>query len=160
MSIKTMLKNNVARLIGQCKGIMRMYEDNRKCADILVQLSAIASSINTCSKKIFDFHIEECLTVLENPKRELDELKAMLATINTSAEEGTLEDVIHALERSQDGDDCIDILQEFRHAYAIVIYNAGALFSHHLSHVILSDTDGSASAELKEMTNLYFKMLK
>ena len=160
MTINSMLRNNVARLIGQCKGVMKMYADHRKCADILVQLSAIASSINTCTKKIFDYHIEECLKDVNEQQEELEELSEMLASINTSAEEGSLEDVISALESAIAEQDCLDILQQFRRAYAIVIYNAGTLFSHHLSHVILNDTDGSASIELKEMTNLYFKMLK
>ena len=160
MSINVRLKNSVARLVGQCNGIMKMHADGRKCADILVQLSAVASSINTCSKKIFDYHINECLTQDDDKAHELHELNDMLDTISTTKLEGSLDDAITHLNAALDGHSCIEILHEFRLAYAVVIYNAGKLFSHHLSHVLVNDNNGSAGEELKEMTNLYFKMLK
>ena len=160
MSINARLRNNVARLIGQSNGITKMYESGRRCADILVQLSAIASSINTCTKKIFDYHIDECLRGSACQADEIAELRLMLHSINEGKIEGSMSDVIDALENGMSRTACVDILRQFRRAYAIVIYNAGELFSRHLSHVILTDSDASASEELKEMTALYFKMLK
>ncbi len=54
------------RIEGQVRGIKSMVEDNRYCVDILTQVSAIQSALNSFSKCLLSEHIKSC--VVENIK--------------------------------------------------------------------------------------------
>ena len=46
---------------GQIRGIKQMIEDDRYCADILIQLSAINKSLESVENAILEGHIKSCV---------------------------------------------------------------------------------------------------
>jgi len=53
--------NRLARMIGHLKGIKTMVEDDVDCSEILIQLSAVRSALNSTGKIILTDHINHCL---------------------------------------------------------------------------------------------------
>ncbi len=52
------------RAIGQLGGIRSMLEDNRYCGDVLIQLSAVQSALQSLGYEILAEHMKTC--VVEN----------------------------------------------------------------------------------------------
>ncbi len=50
------------RIEGQVRGIARMLEENRTCEDIVTQLMAVRSSIDTAGAAVLDAHLATCLS--------------------------------------------------------------------------------------------------
>jgi DNA-binding FrmR family transcriptional regulator len=50
------------RIEGQARGLQKMIEDGRACEEIVIQLSAIKSAIDSVSLSIVGSHMLECLT--------------------------------------------------------------------------------------------------
>jgi DNA-binding FrmR family transcriptional regulator len=57
---KTVL-NRMSRIIGHMEATKRMVEDGRDCSEVLVQLSAIESAINSVSRVILKEHLSTCI---------------------------------------------------------------------------------------------------
>lgn len=57
---KTVL-NRMARIIGHMESTKRMVEDGRDCSEVLIQLSAIESAINSVSRVILKEHLSTCI---------------------------------------------------------------------------------------------------
>ena len=74
-STKT-IKNRLARVIGHLHAVERMVDDERDCAEILVQLAAIRSALNNVCKLILRDHMEHCIidAVQNNDTDAIDEL--------------------------------------------------------------------------------------
>lgn len=53
--------NRLSRMIGHMEGIKRMVEEEVDCSEILIQLSAVRSAINSTGKIILSDHINHCL---------------------------------------------------------------------------------------------------
>lgn len=53
--------NRLSRMIGHLEGIKRMVDDEVDCSEILIQLSAVRSAINSTGKVILSDHINHCL---------------------------------------------------------------------------------------------------
>ncbi len=49
------------RVEGQIRGIARMLEEGRACEDVVTQLMAVRSGIDTAGALILDTHLEGCL---------------------------------------------------------------------------------------------------
>ncbi len=49
------------RIEGQICGIRKMIEDNRYCPDVLVQVSAVQSALNSFNKILLSSHIKSCV---------------------------------------------------------------------------------------------------
>lgn len=58
------LNSRLNRIIGQLGGIKNMLEDNRYCGDILIQLSAVQSALESFGYEILGEHLRTC--VVEN----------------------------------------------------------------------------------------------
>ncbi len=58
---KKKLNSRINRIIGQLEGIKRMVDDDRYCADILIQLSAVDKAIKSLASIILDNHMHSCL---------------------------------------------------------------------------------------------------
>ena len=58
------LNSRLNRIIGQLGGIKNMLEDNRYCGDILIQLSAVQSALESFGYEILGEHLKTC--VVEN----------------------------------------------------------------------------------------------
>ena len=52
----------INKIIGQLNGIKGMIDDNRYCADILTQVSAVQSALKELSFIILDDHLHTCVS--------------------------------------------------------------------------------------------------
>jgi CsoR family transcriptional regulator, copper-sensing transcriptional repressor len=58
---KDALVKRLHRIEGQVRGIERMVEDNRYCIDILTQISAVNTALESLAYKILDEHVRHCV---------------------------------------------------------------------------------------------------
>ena len=58
---KKKLNKRLNIIEGQIRGIKQMIEDDRYCADILIQLSAINKSLESVENSILESHIKSCV---------------------------------------------------------------------------------------------------
>ena len=74
------------RIEGQVRGIARMIEDKRYCVDILTQLSAITSAVNSVQDRILVKHLDTCVSTAfmgksdREKKKKIDEVIKLLKT--------------------------------------------------------------------------------
>lgn len=64
------------RIEGQIRGIRKMVEDERYCIDIINQVSAAGSALNSFNKVLLSAHIKSCVVedVKKGKSERLDEL--------------------------------------------------------------------------------------
>ncbi len=55
------LQNRLNRMAGQLNGISRMLEENRYCGDILTQVAAVESALQSFGYLILQEHMETCV---------------------------------------------------------------------------------------------------
>jgi len=55
------LKNRLNRMIGQLNGIGKMLDENRYCGDILTQVAAVESALQSFAYVILKEHMETCV---------------------------------------------------------------------------------------------------
>ena len=55
------LLNRLNRIEGQIRGIKRMVEEDCYCPDILIQVSAATSALNSFNKVLLANHIKNCV---------------------------------------------------------------------------------------------------
>ena len=53
------VSNRLARAIGHLESVKKMVEDNRDCAEVLIQLAAVKNAINNTGKVILKDHLEQ-----------------------------------------------------------------------------------------------------
>jgi DNA-binding FrmR family transcriptional regulator len=58
---KQALVKRLHRIEGQVRGIERMVEDNRYCIDILTQISAVSTALESLAFQILDEHVKHCV---------------------------------------------------------------------------------------------------
>lgn len=75
-SVKRDLTNRLSRVEGQIRGIKGMVEKDVYCDDIITQLAATQSALNSVTKLLLEGHLKGCVKDrLENGEEEvLDEL--------------------------------------------------------------------------------------
>ena len=56
------LRSRMNRIAGQVAGIQRMLDDNRYCGDILTQIAAVESALQSMGYLILKEHMETCVT--------------------------------------------------------------------------------------------------
>ncbi len=61
VSDKTALIQRLHRIEGQVRGIERMVEEERYCIDILTQISAVTTALDTLGLKILGDHVNSCV---------------------------------------------------------------------------------------------------
>lgn len=73
---KKSVLTRLAKADGHLQSVMRMIDDDRDCAEVLIQLAAVRSAINNAGKVILRDHINECLAdaVIHNDTDKIDEL--------------------------------------------------------------------------------------
>jgi len=59
---KAALVKRLHRIEGQVRGIERMVDDDRYCIDILTQISAVSTALESVAFKILDDHVNHCVT--------------------------------------------------------------------------------------------------
>ena len=55
------LMNRLTRIEGQVRGVEGMLENNAYCTDILMQVSAITSALNSFNKALLANHMKTCV---------------------------------------------------------------------------------------------------
>jgi CsoR family transcriptional regulator, copper-sensing transcriptional repressor len=58
---KDALIKRLHRIEGQVRGIERMVETDRYCIDILTQISAVSTALESLAVKILDGHVRHCV---------------------------------------------------------------------------------------------------
>jgi len=58
---KNALVKRLHRIEGQVRGIEKMVEDDRYCIDILTQISAVTTALDSLAIKILDEHVRHCV---------------------------------------------------------------------------------------------------
>ena len=56
-----LLKNRLNRMIGQFNGIGKMLDDNRYCGDVLTQIAAVESALQSFGYVVLKEHMETCV---------------------------------------------------------------------------------------------------
>jgi CsoR family transcriptional regulator, copper-sensing transcriptional repressor len=58
--IKSANLNRLRRIEGQVRGLQRMVEEDRYCADILIQVSAVHEALRKVSRGLLENHLRHC----------------------------------------------------------------------------------------------------
>lgn len=68
--------HRIARATGHLNHVKKMVEDDRDCSEVLIQLAAVQSALNSVSRIILKDHIEHCIVdaVEENDSEAIDRL--------------------------------------------------------------------------------------
>jgi DNA-binding FrmR family transcriptional regulator len=53
--------NRLSRIEGHVRSIKTMVEEERDCADILVQIAAVRSAVGQVGRVVLEDHVESCL---------------------------------------------------------------------------------------------------
>jgi DNA-binding FrmR family transcriptional regulator len=61
VSDKDALVKRLHRIEGQVRGIERMVEEERYCIDILTQISAVSTALESLAFRILDDHVNHCV---------------------------------------------------------------------------------------------------
>ncbi|HEY3182821.1 MAG TPA: metal-sensitive transcriptional regulator [Gaiellaceae bacterium] len=59
---KDALIKRLHRIEGQVRGIERMVEDDRYCVDILTQIGAVSTALESLAFRILDDHVNHCVS--------------------------------------------------------------------------------------------------
>ncbi|HUY59574.1 MAG TPA: metal-sensitive transcriptional regulator [Solirubrobacteraceae bacterium] len=59
---KDALVNRLHRIEGQVRGIEKMLDEDRYCIDILTQIAAVNTALESLAFKILDAHVRHCVT--------------------------------------------------------------------------------------------------
>jgi DNA-binding FrmR family transcriptional regulator len=59
---KEPLVKRLHRIEGQVRGIERMVEDDRYCIDILTQVAAVNTALESLAFKVLDDHVSHCVS--------------------------------------------------------------------------------------------------
>ena len=70
------VSNRLARAIGHLESVKKMVEEGRDCSEVLIQLAAVRSAINSTGKVILKDHLEHCIVeaVEEHDMAAIEEL--------------------------------------------------------------------------------------
>ena len=73
--------NRLSRAVGHLEAIKKMVEEGRDCGDVLIQLAAVRSAINSIGKIVLADHMEHCIAdAIESGDREaLDKFNDAIA---------------------------------------------------------------------------------
>jgi DNA-binding FrmR family transcriptional regulator len=61
VSDKEALVKRLHRIEGQVRGIERMLEEERYCIDVLTQISAVTTALESVAFRILDDHVNHCV---------------------------------------------------------------------------------------------------
>jgi DNA-binding FrmR family transcriptional regulator len=58
---KEALVKRLHRIEGQVRGIERMVEEDRYCIDVLTQIGAVTTALESLAFRILDAHVQHCV---------------------------------------------------------------------------------------------------
>lgn len=73
---KKAVMDRLSRAKGHLESVISMIDNDRDCAEVLIQIAAVRSAINNAGKVLLQDHITECVTeaVLNHDHEKIDEL--------------------------------------------------------------------------------------
>lgn len=84
-NLKTQMISRLARIEGQLRGVQKMIADDRDCTEIVQQLVAIRSAMQSASLSFMQNAVNECLLdmeVQENPELQRENLTDLINLIS------------------------------------------------------------------------------
>ena len=77
---KKAVLNRMSRIIGHMQSVKNMVENDRDCSEVLIQLSAINSAIQSVSRVVLKEHLSTCIVeaVREGNYESIDELNGAI----------------------------------------------------------------------------------
>ncbi|MDO4834599.1 MAG: metal-sensing transcriptional repressor [Bacillota bacterium] len=77
---KKAVLNRMSRIIGHMQSVRTMVENDRDCSEVLIQLSAIRSALQSVSRVILKEHMSTCIVdaVREGDMQQIEELNAAI----------------------------------------------------------------------------------
>ena len=81
--VKARNLQRLRRIEGQIRGLQRMVEDDRYCADILTQITSAQEALRSVAKELMRHHLRHCATEAikrspEDAERMYDELLQLM----------------------------------------------------------------------------------
>lgn len=61
-AIKARNLNRLRRIEGQVRGLQKMVEDDRYCADVLTQVSSVQEALRAVARELMRNHLKHCAT--------------------------------------------------------------------------------------------------
>jgi len=61
--VKQLLLNRLRRIEGQTRGLQKMIEEERYCADVLVQVSSVQEALRGVARELLRNHLKHCASV-------------------------------------------------------------------------------------------------
>ena len=79
------LMNRLKRIEGQVRGIQGMLEKDAYCTDVLIQVSAVTSALNSFNKVLLANHVKTCVAdnIRQGNDEVIDELVTLLQKLMT-----------------------------------------------------------------------------
>jgi DNA-binding FrmR family transcriptional regulator len=77
---KDALLKRLARIEGQVRGVARMVEDDRYCIDVLTQISAVQSAIESVALGLLDGHVRHCV-IASSGETQLERTDELMAAV-------------------------------------------------------------------------------
>jgi DNA-binding FrmR family transcriptional regulator len=59
---KSVLIKRLHRIEGQVRGIERMVEEDRYCIDVLTQIAAVSTALESLAFRVLDEHVSHCVS--------------------------------------------------------------------------------------------------
>jgi DNA-binding FrmR family transcriptional regulator len=85
---KAALTKRLHRIEGQVRGIERMVDDDRYCIDVLTQISAVNTALESLAFKLLDDHVNHCVAdalASGDPKEASAKSQELLAAVQRFA---------------------------------------------------------------------------
>ena len=82
---KAALTRRLHRIEGQVRGIERMVDEERYCVDILTQISAVTTALESLDYQILDDHVNHCVAdalAAGDPDAAAEKSKELLAAVH------------------------------------------------------------------------------
>lgn len=78
--VKLNLKSRLNRIEGQVKAINRMIDEDVYCDDVLTQIRATRSTLNSVATKLLEHHMKSCIMEKINQGTEEEAMEELLVT--------------------------------------------------------------------------------
>ena len=78
--VKLNLKSRLNRIEGQVKAINRMIDEDVYCDDVLTQIRATRSAVNSVATKLLEHHMKSCIMEKINQGTEEEAMEELLVT--------------------------------------------------------------------------------
>ena len=78
---KDQLRDRLARIEGQVRGVARMVEDDRYCVDVLTQISAVQAALDKVALGLLDDHAHNCVMGAKDADVQADRTEELMGAV-------------------------------------------------------------------------------